>query len=190
MLVGDKLNETAREWGGRPSKPRGALPAKSKSKGNNKGNNKGNKKDKDKKSKQAAPSARKAKRRKNGAAKRAVVHTDSRPRALTRRMSREATELSQDILRGAHDASKIVKVAHAGSRVRTRQMTSGTESVRMGRKYVARNIELDADVNGFVEDVDVEDAVFTRAEDTSDYDSDGSEWSNGSNWSYLSDEDR
>jgi hypothetical protein len=181
-LVGDKLNETAREWDGRPSKPRGPLAAKSKSKGNNK--------DKDKKSKQAAPSARKAKRRKNGAAKRAVVHTDSRPRALTRRMSREATKLSQDILRGAHNASKIVKVAHAGPRVRTRQMTSGMEPVEMERKYVARNIELDADVNGFVEDVDVEDAVFTRAEDTSDYDSDGSEWSNGSNWSYLSDEDR
>jgi hypothetical protein len=152
--VWEKLNEVARRWGGRPLKPAAAVSVEGR---------------RGKKTKAAAPAGKKTKTK--VAAKKVVVHTAQR---TTRRMSREALELSLPTFLPAPQANS----GQAGLRVRTRRMTS--ELAEAETEDIPMVEELGADVNGFLEDVDARDAVFTRGEETSDYDSDGSEWSNWS----------
>ena len=152
--VWEKLNEIARRWGGRPLKPAAAVSAKGR---------------RGKKTKTVAPVGKKT--RTSAVVKKAVVHTAQR---TTRRMSREALELSPPTVLSAPQANP----GHRGLRVRTRRMTS--ELVVAEDEDVLMAEQLDAVVNGFLEDVDARDAVFTRGEETSEYDSDGSEWSNWS----------
>lgn len=149
--VWDKLNEVARQWGGRALKPAAAPPVKEK---------------RARKRTTAKDSRRKTKA--NGAVKKAAIYT---VRVTTRRMSREASELSPRSLRTA--PPEPVTTAKPDGRVR----------------QTARERKLPADGDIIVisdddelEDADMQDGVFGSAEDESAGDSDGSEWSN---WSDL-----
>ncbi len=160
--IWDRLNEVARHWGGRPLKPAAAAPAKER---------------RVKKGKAATPSSRGRRTKRNGVVKKAVVHA---ARVLTRRMSKEASELSPHGLRAAHSAPS--ESANVSIQVRTRQM-AGEPRVPADEDVIIIDDDDDdeeqlaEDDNGFLEDVDMQDAIFASSEDTSDSDSDWSNWS-------------
>ena len=160
--IWDRLNEIARQWGGRPLKPAAAAPAKER---------------RAKMSKTATFSSR-GRTKGNGGVKKAVVHA---ARVLTRRMSKEAFEMSPHRLREAR--SVLRESVDVSIRVRTRQMAGGLRVPADADVIIIDDDDeekLAEDVNGLVEDVDMQDVVFATDEDTSDYDSDGSEWGNWS----------
>ncbi|KAK4237275.1 hypothetical protein C8A03DRAFT_44848 [Achaetomium macrosporum] len=138
----------AREkWGGRPLNPTTLTPATEKQA---------------KKSKTMTTSTRKS--QKTASVKKAIVRTALGHRMLTRRMSRDASELSS----GSRESrTGAVSRAHTGLRVRTRQMTSGSDLLAIDDEGLAEN------VHGFPEDPNVQYDVFTRSD--GDYDSDCSE---------------
>ena len=162
--IWDRLNEVARQWGGRPLKPAAVAPAKER---------------RAKKSKTATSSSR-GRTKGNGVVKKAVVQA---ARVLARRMSKETFELPPHSLRAAH--AVLRESVDVSIRVRTRQM-AGELRVPVDEDIIIIDDDdndeedLAEDDNGFVEDVDMQDAVFASGEDTSEYDSDGSEWNNWS----------
>jgi hypothetical protein len=89
----------------------------------------------------------------NGAVKKAVIQT---ARVVTCRASRDASGFASVVLRTATTSEGVLSV--------------NEDTVMME--------VVDAEVDGLVEDVDVQDAVFDKSEDMSDY---ASEWSESSN---------
>jgi hypothetical protein len=152
--VWERLNEVARQWGGQPLKPgTAAAPARERYR---------------KKSKATASSSRKNTKA-GGAAKKATVLT---PRATTRRMSREASELLPSVVSTAHSPNP----GCTGLHVRTRRMTA--ELVLSEKDDVLMMDELDVDVSSSPEGTDVQNAILISDDDTSDScdESDGSDW--------------
>lgn len=140
--IWERLNEVARQWGGRPIKRAVTGSAENKPVG---------------KSKTAMTPGKKT--RASAEVKKAVIDTT---RMTTRRMSLEALGLSPLSVPMVPRAES----RHTGPRARTRGMT--------------REVVVLGDGDSFsVEEVvaDTVDAIFTKGKETSDYESDGSEWS-------------
>jgi hypothetical protein len=140
--IWERLNEVARQWGGRPLKRAVTGPAKNKPV---------------KKSKQGMAPGKKT--RTGAEAKKAVIE---KSRKTTRRTSSEALGLSPPLVPMALRAES----RHTGLHARTRRMTREIVVLGDGDSFSVEEV-----------DVDTMNDVFTKGEETSDYDSDGSEWS-------------
>lgn len=155
--VWDKLNEVARQWGGRPLKPLDLTAAKAKA---------------EKKLEEKGTPSTKA-----GSAKKAVLRTATHSHVFTRRMRSEMTEALHRVRRTTRQARQgpqgIRKPAGTASRMRTRRMASGADFPGDGNHLAMDQTALGEGVN---------EAAFARDdEDTDEGSSDCSEWSGWSN---------
>ncbi|KAH6841184.1 hypothetical protein B0I37DRAFT_386327 [Chaetomium sp. MPI-CAGE-AT-0009] len=141
--IWDRLNEVARQWGGRALKPAVTGSVKNRPA---------------KRSKTAIAPGKKI--RGSAEVKKAVVDT---ARMATRRRSREALGLSTPTVPTAPQTNS----RQTGLRARTRGMASEVVVLEDGGSLPTDDL-----------DVDISDSIFTEGEETSDYGSDGSEWSN------------
>ncbi|KAK3296327.1 uncharacterized protein B0H64DRAFT_397928 [Chaetomium fimeti] len=140
--IWDRLNEVARQWGGRPLKLAVTGPVKDRP---------------TKKGRMAIASGKKTKG--SAEVKKAMVDT---ARMATRRRSREALGLSPPAIPTALQAN----LTHTGLRARTRGTASEVVMLGAGDDLVVEDL-----------DMNTGDSFFTSGEETSDYNSDGSEWS-------------
>ena len=165
--IWERLNEVAMHWGGRPLKPTAA-------RGEERGARRG----------KPAMSSAGARAKANGAVKKAAVHTTS---VVTCRMSREKYDLPSHVPQTVCLIPR--RLGTAGRQIRQREVT-GARPVLGNEEIIVidddnddGNGESNEKVNGAVGEVGMQDAVFAGVEETSGYESDGSEWSNWSDGS-------